>query len=136
MLIVMGVWFALAGGLAALAGLTAMRRAGRLRRGGLPVWAVALPRPVSATEGAAGSTGKTVIQYTLADGRVVERPSPGSARKAAMLHPGEKVLVWYDPEDPQDVLVYGRGGRAADLAFVIAGALFIMLGVGIVALGH
>jgi len=136
MLIVIGVWFALAGGLAALAGLTAMRRARRLRRGGCPVWAVALPRPVGVDEEAGGSPGGTVIQYTLADGRVVERLSPGSARKAAMLRPGQKVLVWYDPEDPQDVLVYGREGRAADLAFVVAGALFIMIGVGIVALGH
>jgi hypothetical protein len=136
MLIVIGVWFALAGGLAALAGLTAMRRARRLRRGGCPVWAVALPRPVGVDEEAGGSPGGTVIQYTLADGRVVERLSPGSARKAAMLRPGQKVLVWYDPEDPPDVLVYGREGRAADLAFVVAGALFIMIGVGIVALGH
>jgi hypothetical protein len=136
MLVVIGVWFALAGGLAALAGLTAMRRARRLRRGGCPVWAVALPRPVGVDEEAGGSPGGTVIQYTLADGRVVERLSPGSARKAAMLRPGQKVLVWYDPEDPQDVLVYGREGRAADLAFVVAGALFIMIGVGIVALGH
>jgi hypothetical protein len=136
MLIVIGVWFALAGGLAALAGLTAMRRARRLRRGGSPVWAVALPRPASAAEGVGGSPGRTVIQYTLADGRVVERLSPGSARKAAMLRPAQKVLVWYDRQDPQNVLVYGREGRAADLAFVIAGALFIMLGVGIVTLGH
>jgi hypothetical protein len=136
MLIVMGVWFALAGGLAALAGLTAMRRARRLRRGGSPVWAVALPQPVSAAEGAGWSPGRTMIQYKLADGRVVERVSPGSTRKAAMLRPGQKVLVWYDPDDPQDVLVYGREGRIADLAFVIGGALFIMLGVGIVALSH
>ena len=136
MLIVMGVWFALAGGLAALAGLTAMRRARRLRRGGSPVWAVALPQPVTAAEAAGGSPGRTVIQYTLADGRVVERPSPGSARKAAMLRPGQKVLVWYDPDDPQDVLVYGREGRAADLIFVIAGALFIALGAGIAAVGR
>ena len=136
MLIVIGVWFALAGGLAALAGLTALRRVRRLRRGGSPVWAVALPRPDSAAGEADGSRGRTVIQYTLADGRVVERGSPGSARKAAMLRPGQKVLVWYDPDDPQDVLVYGREGRAADLAFVIAGALFIVLGAGIVTLGH
>ena len=136
MLIVMGVWFALAGGLAALAGLTAMRRARRLRRGGSPVWAVAVPRPASVDEGASGSPCRTVIQYTLADGRVVERLSPGSARKAAMLRPGEKILVWYDPDDPQDVLVYGREGRAADLVFVIAGALFIALGAGIAAIGH
>jgi hypothetical protein len=136
MLIVIGVWFALAGGVAALAGLTGMRRARRLRRGGSPVWAVALPQPVAVDEEPGGSPGRTVIQYTLADGRVVERPSPGSARKAAMLRPGQKVLVWYDPDDPQDVLVYGREGRAADLVFVIAGALFIALGAGIAAIGH
>jgi len=131
MLIVIGVWFALAGGLAVLAGLTGMRRARRLRRGGSPVWAVALPQPISKDQEAGGSPGRTMIQYTLADGRVVERVSPGSARKATMLRPGQKVLVWYDPDDPQDVLVYGREGRAADLAFVIAGALFIVLGTGL-----
>jgi hypothetical protein len=135
-LIVIGVWFALAGGVAALAGLTAMRRARRLRRRGSPVWAVALPGPVSMDEGPGGPPGRTVIQYALADGRVVERVSPGSARKAARLRPGQKVLVWYDPDDPQDVLVYGREGRVADLAFVIAGALFIALGAGIAASGH
>jgi hypothetical protein len=135
MLIVIGVWFALAGGLAALAGLTARRRARRLRRGGSSVWAVALPWPASGAEEAGGSPGRTVLQYTLADGRVVERVSPGSARKAAKLRPGQKVLLWYDPDDPQDVLVYGREGTAADLTFVLAGTLFIMLGVGIVALG-
>jgi Protein of unknown function (DUF3592) len=135
-LIVIGVWFALAGGLAALAGLTAMRRARRLRRGGSPVWAVVLPRPVSVAEGAGDSPGRTMIQYTLADGRLVERLSPGSARKAAMLRPGQKVLVWYDPDDPYEVLVHGREGRVADLAFVMAGALFIVLGAGIAAIGH
>jgi hypothetical protein len=136
MLIVIGIWFALAGGLAVLAGLTGMHRARRMRRRGSPVWAMALPRPVSMDEGAGGPAGRTMIQYTLADGRVAERVSPRSARKAAMLRPGEKVLIWYDPDDPQDVLVYGREGRAADLAFVIAGALFIALGAGIAAIGH
>jgi hypothetical protein len=132
MLTVFGVCLALAGGLAALAGLTAMSRGRRLRRRGSPVWAVVLPRPVSADEG----PGRTVLQYPLADGRVVEQVSPGSARRARMLRPGQKVLVWYDPEDPQDVLVYGREGRAADLAFVIAGTLFIVLGAGMAVLGH
>jgi hypothetical protein len=136
MLIVIGVWFALAGGVAALAGLTGMRRARRLRRGGSPVWAVALPRPVSMDEGAGGSPGRTMIQYTLADGQVVERVFPGPTTKAAMLRPGQRVLVWYDPDDPYEVVVYGREGRAADLAFVIAGALFIALGAGIAAIGH
>jgi Protein of unknown function (DUF3592) len=136
MVIVIGVWFALAGGVAVLAGLTGMRRARRLRRGAAPVWAVALPGPVSMDEEPGESPRRTMIQYMLADGRVVERVPPGPARKAAMLRPGQRVLVWYDPDDPYEVLVYGREGRVVDLAFVIAGALFIALGAGIAAIGH
>lgn len=52
------------------------------------------------------------------------------------LQPGQKVLVWYDPNDPDDVLVYGRWGRAADRAFVTAGALFVLIGVAVATFGH
>jgi hypothetical protein len=135
MLVLIGVLVALPGALAVLAGVSAMRRARRLRRAGTPVWAEAFSRPVPAGQRPDGPP-PTLLQYTLTDGRVVERIIPGSARKAASLHPGQKVLIWYDPEDPQDALVYGREGRAADLAFVIAGTLFIMLGVVIAAFGH
>jgi hypothetical protein len=38
------------------------------------------------------------------------------------------VLVWYDPEDPDDVLVYGRWGRAIDRTFVAAGTVFVLIG--------
>jgi hypothetical protein len=38
------------------------------------------------------------------------------------------VLIWYDPADPQDVLVRGREGRAMDLGFVIAGAALVAAG--------
>ena len=38
------------------------------------------------------------------------------------------MLVWYDPEDPGDVLVYGRWGRGIDRAFVAAGTLFVLIG--------
>ena len=77
-----------------------------------------MPRPVSGEQRPGGSPGRTLIQYTLADGRVVERVSPGTARKAASSRrPGPRVLIWYDPEDPQDVLVDGRegGGREPGL---------------------
>jgi len=59
-----------------------------------------------------------LIQYTLTDGRVVERIFPEPARKASSLHPGQKVLVWHNPEDPQEILVCGREGRliSADAA--------------------
>jgi hypothetical protein len=62
-----------------------------------------------------------MIQYALTDGQVVERLSPVPASKAAALRPGQRVLVWYDPADPHDVLVDGREGRLADRPFVADG---------------
>ncbi len=41
------------------------------------------------------------------------------------------MLVWYDPADPQDVLVYGREGRIANRLFLAAGLLFLVIGAGI-----
>jgi len=134
--ILIGVMLALPGGLAVLAGLSGMHRARRLRRGGSSAWAVALPEPVPARLRPDGSPDRMLLQYTLADGRVMEQIAPRPARKSASLHPGQKVLIWYDPEDPRDVLVYGREGRTADLAFVAVGMLFILLGLGVAALGH
>ena len=52
----------------------------------------------------------------------------GQAGRKAALEPGQRVLVWYDPEDPGDVLVYGRWGRGIDRAFVAAGTLFVLIG--------
>jgi Protein of unknown function (DUF3592) len=134
--VLIGVLVALPGGLAALAGVSAMRRARRLRRAGTPVWAEALSRPVPPQQRPDGSPPPTLLQYTLTDGRVVERTIPGPARKARSLRPGQKVLIWYDPEDPEDALVYGREGRAVDLAFICAGVLLIVVGAGIAAVGH
>ena len=136
MLVLIGVWCAVAGGLAALAGLSGMRRARRLRRSGSAAWAVAVPGPVPADQRPGGTSRRILIQYTLADGRVIERLSPAPARKTASLRAGQQVLIWYDPDDPEDALVYGREGKAADLAFVIAGALLILTGVAIAVLGH
>jgi hypothetical protein len=62
---------------------------------------------------------------------VLELSFPAPARKAAALSRGQQVLVWYDPEDPRDVLVYGREGSLADRAFVAAGTLFILAGAAI-----
>ena len=133
--VVIGLWFALAGGVAALAGLSARQRARRLRRNGVAAWATAVPARFSDDEQPAGSSALTMIQYTLADGQMMERASPRPARKSAWLRPGQKVLVWYHPGDPQDVLVYGREGRLADRAFLLIGVLFIFIGIGIAAFG-
>jgi hypothetical protein len=47
------------------------------------------------------------------------------------------VLVWYDPADPQNVLVSGPAAGVADIAFLSAGIGFILIGAVIAAaLGH
>ena len=121
---VLGIWIGLAGVLPMLAGLTGLRRVRRLRRSGVKTWAVVVPQPLD--EG----KGQVALQYTLPDGRVLEKLTASPAGKAA-LSPGKSVLIWYDPADPVDVLVYGRPGRVSDLAFVIAGAALILTGAAI-----
>lgn len=79
---------------------------------------------------------RTLIQFSLTDGQVFEQGYPGSLRKARRVKPGQQILVWYDPQDPQDVLVYGRSTRLADAAFVAAGMFFILVGLLIAAFGR
>ena len=122
---IVGIWFAVAGLPAILAGLAGMHRVRRLRRGGVKAWAVAVPEP------AADGNRRVGLQYTLADGNVLDRLAPATVRKTAALRPGQQVLIWYDPADPLDVLVYGREGRLSDLMFVLAGAAFMLAGVAI-----
>jgi hypothetical protein len=119
---VLGIWIGLAGVLPVLAGLTGIRRVQRLRREGVKSWAVAEPEPPD--DGARRMT----LRYTLADGRVLEQSRMWPARKITALRPGQSVLIWYDPADPLDILVYGRQGRVSDLMFVIGGAALILFG--------
>lgn len=138
MLITFGVLFAVAGGIALLAGLSSMRRVRRLRSGGVTTWAVPVPAPADseAEADSAGAPQRMLLHYTLADGRVIEQRAPAPARKSAPLWPGEKVLLWYDPADPDDVLVHGHFGQASNRALALAGAALVLVGAGIAAIGH
>ena len=131
MTIVAGAWFALVGAIAAVAGLSGMRQSRRLRRDGVSAWAVAVPPAIPAGEQRDWPPHRTMIQYALPDGQVVERISPQPARKSAALRPGQHVLVWYDPADPQEVLVYGREGRLANRLFLAAGLVVIGAGLAL-----
>jgi hypothetical protein len=130
-----GLWFAVVGGVAALAGLTARRRVMRLRRTGESAWAMVVPSPLPPEERAGGSPRRNLIQYPLADGQVIERLCPRPARRAAWPAVGQRLRVWYDPADPTDVLVNGWDGRYSDLAFLAVGVFFMVFGLGI-AFGH
>jgi hypothetical protein len=128
----LGVWLALAGALALLAGLSGRHRVRRLRRHGLTTWGVTVAPPDEA-EGQPDGPRRTLVQYRLADGHVLERIVPAAGLRKAPLPPGQKVLVWYDAHDPGDILVYGRWGRASDWAFVAAGAMSVLAGLIIAA---
>jgi Protein of unknown function (DUF3592) len=128
--VVIGLCFAFSGFVAALAGLTARGRVRRLRRAGRSAWAMVVPAPRDPD-----APRRNLIQYPLEDGRVIERLCPQPIRRAAALAAGQKVLVWYDPADPTDVLVNGRDGRHGDLAFLAVGVFFIVFGMSM-AFGH
>lgn len=101
---------------------------------GFAVWAMALRIPESAGE--RERQGRIVLQYALEDGRVIERTGPTSLRAGQTLEPGHKVLIWYDPADPEDMLVFGRDGRRSDWAFVTGGLLLVVAAVLVAALSH
>ena len=133
MLIVFGLWCAFAGGVALLAGVTARRRAGRLRQRGIAAWATVFAATRAGDEFSPPDVD-TMIRYSLPDGRVTEQRCPPGVRRSNRLLPGEKVQVWYDPADPGDVLVSSREGRHGDRVFAIVGFMLILAGVWIA--GH
>jgi hypothetical protein len=124
--VALGLWLALAGGVAVLAGMSAARRVRRIHGYGQTAWALVVARAAEDPE-AEGSARRLLLQYRLPDGRVIERLT-------RRLAPGQKVLVWYDPSDPGDVVVYGRDGRYADTAFLLIGVALIILGAAFI--GH
>jgi hypothetical protein len=131
MSVIYGVWFAFAGAVAALAGLSAMHRKRRLRRSGLTAWAMVVASPVDPDAPRRDQPLRISVQFDLPDGRVIERTCAESGGNSPTLIPGQRVLVWYDPADPGEVLVYGRGRKRADQAFLAAGVVSVMLGAGI-----
>jgi hypothetical protein len=122
-----GVLLAAPGALAVLAGACAMHRVRRLRRSGVTTWARTAEAPASSDWQSAGTPRQLLLQYA-AGGHMFERLTLARAGRKAALEPGQRVLVWYDPKDPGDVLVYGRWGRVTDRAFVAAGMLFVLIG--------
>jgi hypothetical protein len=127
MWVLYAIWFVLPGAVAVLAGLSGIRRKQRLRRTGRTAWAMIVTGPAATGPGAS-------VQFELPGGRIVERPCAAPVRRSTAYRPGTKILVWYDPADPEDVLIYGRGGLRADGAFLAAGLLFVTLGAAMVAL--
>jgi hypothetical protein len=127
MAVAVGILLALVGGIAMLAGVTAARRAERLRTHGATAWAMVVPAPANSSD--EDPAGQVLLQYRLPGGAVMER-------QATRLAPGGTVLVWYDPADPDDILVFGRDGRVVNAVFEAVGIAFILLGAAILGYAH
>jgi hypothetical protein len=136
MLVITGLVLALGGALAAIAGLTDMRRMRRLRRSGVKEWATVV-HPAAQPPRRGDDLGPlpAMLRYSIADGRVAEQVFPRSG-EADTLDRDQKILVWYDPADPSDVLVYRRHGDRASVVFLAAGCALVAAGLAIAALGH
>jgi hypothetical protein len=130
MSVVIGVWLVLSGLVEVLPWLGGVSRRHRLRGAGRTAWAIVVPEVPGPGEDGPLPARRVSVQFTLDDGRIIERPGPRSVRKSSALNPGQKVLVWYDPADPGDILVYGRDGRVSDEVFLLIG--LVLLAVGLV----
>jgi hypothetical protein len=110
-----GVWFGLAGGFAVLVALAGRARARRLRRDGVMVWGIV----VSGAE-------RMLVRYALPDGALLERTARDPLRKSRALLPGQRVLVWYNPADPLESIVFGRDGKTSDRVLLAIGLALIL----------
>jgi hypothetical protein len=90
MALVLGAWLALSGLVPFLVGLASRERSRRLRRDGVKTWAVVVPAPRQPSDDL--TDREVAVEYSLADGRVMEQPIGVAGRKASALVPGQRVL--------------------------------------------
>jgi len=135
MLVITGLVLAAAGALAAAAGLADMRRVSQLRRRGVKAWATVVGRPAAVPfRDEDGGPPPVALRFSLADGRIVEHVLPHSAK--SQTHEQGRVLIWYDPGNPADVLVYGHPGRRGNAFFLALGCVTLVGGLVIASLAH
>ncbi|MFD9790514.1 DUF3592 domain-containing protein [Streptomyces sp. NPDC059070] len=120
MLFVLAGFTAFGGLVALLAGAYGLRETRRIAEAGGLAWALVKPAPPG--------SGRPLLQYETADGRVLELPSPVPPTRRDPLTPGARVHLSYNPADPRDVILVGRERTGLDRAFVAAGAAVLAVG--------
>jgi Protein of unknown function (DUF3592) len=125
MSIEIAIWLVGVGAFAAIVGLTSLRQAQRLRDSGHSAWGLVIAPPAGRDS---EPPAVALIQYALPDGRVLEHNCRQPGRRSSAFRLGEKVLLWYDPANPAEVLVHRRDGHRSDWTFFAIGTLVILLG--------
>lgn len=119
----LGAVIVLGGALSLIAGVTDRRRVRRIRAGGETAWATIVPAPKHPEY--EPSAYRPLLRFRTADGRPVEVFSPRPPSRRRPLTEGRKILVYFDPADPAQVVMHGGRDRA-DLAFIALGAAAIV----------
>lgn len=119
----LGAVILLGGALSLIAGVLDRRRIRRIRADGETAWAtiVGAPRHPEYEP----SAYRPLLRFDTADGRPVEVFSPLPPSRRRPLTEGRKILVYFDPADPTQVVLHGSRDRA-DLAFIGLGAVAIL----------
>ncbi|MEB8339454.1 DUF3592 domain-containing protein [Streptomyces endophyticus] len=119
-MIVLAACTALGGLVALVAGAYGLQRSRRVQAAGNIAQALVKP-PQPGSE-------RPLLQFETDDGRVVEVVSPVPPSKRRPLPAGGVVSVAYDTEDPRETVLLGGERPGVDRAFMIAGALLVLVG--------
>ncbi|MGW2346798.1 hypothetical protein [Streptomyces sp. NPDC001661] len=119
-MIVLAACTALGGLVALIAGAYGLQRGRRVQEAGNVAQALVKP-PQQGSD-------RPLLQFETGDGRVVEVVSPVPASKRRPLPAGGLVSVAYDTEDPRETVLLGGERPGVDRAFMIAGALLVLVG--------
>jgi hypothetical protein len=128
---VLGVVIVLGGVVSVVAGVTGRRRSRRIRGEGETAWATIVPAPRHPEY--EPSAYRPLLRFRTSDGRAVEVFSPLPPTRGRPLVEGQKVLVYFDPAEPTQVLLHA-GRERADIVFIVLGAVAIVGAVVAVAL--
>ncbi|MFD7297031.1 DUF3592 domain-containing protein [Streptomyces sp. NPDC059897] len=119
-MIVLAACTALGGLVALIAGAYGLQRGRRVQSAGNVAQALVKP-PQPGSE-------RPLLQFETGDGRVVEVVSPVPPSKRRPLAAGGVVSVAYDTEDPRETVLLGSERPGVDRAFMLAGALLVLVG--------
>ncbi|WP_425835166.1 hypothetical protein [Streptomyces fractus] len=119
-MIVLAACTSLGGLVALVAGAYGLQRSRRVQGAGNIAQALVKP-PQPGSE-------RPLLQFATDDGRVVEVVSPVPPSKRRPLPAGGVVSVAYDTEDPRETVLLGGERPGVDRAFMIAGALLVLVG--------
>lgn len=73
-----------------------------------------------------------IVSFTNAEGQLQQAPSLLSTKDHKKLKPGDKVTIYYLPENKEEGLLQGDSNSESYLMFILVGGIFTAVGGGII----